>query len=345
MNPTITSSSPIDAALQSFAAALTRSVATLYNDAAMPTITFESPRRPEFGDFATNVGFALAKSVRKAPQHVGNELIAHLREHEATALKAFAAIDAAAGFINLRLAPDVWHTVLSNILGNGDAYGQLPPRGERISLEFGSANPTGPLVVVQGRALSVGDTLARAMRLCGYDVFVEWIINDAGRQVEMLGRSLYARYRQCFDAREPFPEDGYPGSYLLPIAEKIVANDGRVWMDREESQWLPHFTRIGRDELVAQQKHSVANFGVTYDLWQSEKELHDDGRVTISAQPISKKAQRSFARQNSVTIKIASWFAAMAVQRILHRMSPIITRNSSAPSTSSIFSGRITTGI
>jgi arginyl-tRNA synthetase len=117
------------------------------------------------------------------------------------------------------------------------------------------------------------------MRYCGYDVFVEWIINDAGGQLDTLGRSLYARYRQSFDPAFPFPEEGYPGDYLPPIAQRIADADGEKWIGAEESEWLPYFSKFGRDTLVAEQLQTVERFGVHYDLWQSEKELHDTGRI------------------------------------------------------------------
>ncbi len=134
-------------------------------------------------------------------------------------------------------------------------------------------------MVVQGRTLSIGQTLANAMRYAGYDVFTEWIINDAGNQMDTLGRSLYARYRQRFDAASPFPEEGYPGDYLLPIAEAIAQADGEKWITADEVAWLPHFAKFGRDTLVADQQVTAERFGVHFDLWQSEKALHDDGSV------------------------------------------------------------------
>jgi arginyl-tRNA synthetase len=155
----------------------------------------------------------------------------------------------------------------------------LPNNGKRISLEFGSANPTGPLVVVQGRTLSIGDALVRAFRMRGYGVFVEWIINDAGAQMDTLGRSLYARYRQIGEPGFLFPEDGYPGEYLVPIARAIRERDGDKWVETPESEWLAYFKKFGRDELVAQQERTAERFGVHYDLWQSEKELHETGKI------------------------------------------------------------------
>ena len=268
-----------DDALAAFAGAVADLVAARYPDAPAVTVAFEAPRRPEFGDFATNVAFSLAKVARRSPNDVAANLVSDLREHAPNVAALFTAIDAVAGFINVRLAPVVWQTQIATILREGTNFGRRASNGTRISLEFGSANPTGPLVVVQGRTLSIGGTLANALRYCGYDVFVEWIINDAGSQMDTLGRSLYARYLQHFDPSHPFPEEGYPGEYLLPIAQRIVARDGERWRDADESVWLPYFATFGRDTLVAEQQETAKRFGVAYDLWQSERELHESGKV------------------------------------------------------------------
>jgi arginyl-tRNA synthetase len=281
MNPTITETpGPLpEDALQAFAAAVRSAVAARYPDAADATPAFEAPRRPEFGDFATNVALQLAKIAKRSPQDVATALIADVRAAAPELASLFASIDPVAGFINLRLAAPVWQNSVRHILGRGDDFGKLPSNGKRISLEFGSANPTGPLVVVQGRTLSIGDALVRAFRMRGYDVFVEWIINDAGAQMDTLGKSLYARYRQLTEPDFPFPEDGYPGDYLVPIARSIRERDGDKWVTQSGVAWLPHFKTFGRDELVAQQERTAERFRVRYDLWQSEKELHDTGKI------------------------------------------------------------------
>ncbi len=188
-----------------------------------------------------------------------------------------------AGFINLRFTPHIWQRELLRLAGEAQTPAAPLERkdgsAKRVSLEFGSANPTGPLVVVQGRTLSIGDALANAMRFCGYDVFTEWIINDAGAQIERLGRSIYARYRQIDDPSFLFPEDGYPADYLLPIARTMYDRDGDRWTNAPEPEWLPIFETLGRDAIVAGQKRTAERFGVAYDLWQSEKELHDSGKI------------------------------------------------------------------
>ncbi len=280
MNPITTENPgllPADA-LRVVGDALAAAAAARYPGGAV-AVTFEAPRRPEFGDFATNLAFALAQTARRAPQLVAGELIEAAREASPELARVLASIEPSGGFINLRLAPAIWQNAVAHILREGTAYGSAPSNGRRISLEFGSANPTGPLVVVQGRTLSLGGTLAAVMRARGYDVFVEWIINDTGSQLDTLGRSLYARYRQIENPDFPFPDDGYPGDYLLPIARSLYARDGSRWCDAPESEWLEIFARYARDELVAQQQRTVERFRVAYDLWQSERELHEAGKI------------------------------------------------------------------
>ncbi len=270
---------PRDDALRAFADAIGAAAVAKYPQVGPPAVSFEAPRRPEFGDFSTNLAFSIAKVARSAPQQVATDLVAELARSAPQLDGLFTSIEAIAGFINLRLAPAVWQGAVARVLREGERFGECPPNGQRISLEFGSANPTGPLVVVQGRSMSIGATLANAMRFCGYDVFVEWIINDAGGQLDSLARSVYARYRQLFDDSYPFPQDGYPGGYVVPIAQHIRERDGERWIDAPESEWLPYFSKFGRDELVAQQQGTAQRFGVGYDRWQSEQELHDAGKV------------------------------------------------------------------
>ncbi|MFZ0573590.1 MAG: arginine--tRNA ligase [Candidatus Cybelea sp.] len=269
----------LDDALRAFGDATAAAVKEQY-PGVTPQVAFEAPRRPEFGDFASNIAFSLAKVARRPPHDVATLLATEVLRKAPELAEIFTEIVPVAGFINLRVAPQIWHAELSGILRENEGFGKVPPHGARVSLEFGSANPTGPLVVVQGRSMSIGATLANAMRFCGYEVFVEWIINDAGGQLDALGRSIYARYRQTFEPEFPFPDDGYPGEYLIPIALRIRQRDGDRWISAPEADWLAYFSTAGRDELVAEQRRTAARFGVEYDHWQSERELHDSGQVS-----------------------------------------------------------------
>jgi arginyl-tRNA synthetase len=264
--------------LERLAAAFSKAAGELVPGETPPAVIFESPRNPEFGDFASSVALQLAKRARRPPQQLATELVAKIYADDPS-LHGIVEATPLGGFINVRLAPAFWQRTVADILAAGEDYGRGLPTGEVVSLEFGSANPTGPLVVVQGRTLSLGDSIANAMRFCGIDVKTEWIINDAGSQLDTLGRSLYARYRQLTDPAFPFPDEGYPGDYLIPIARDIREREGDRFDTLPESDWLPYFSRTGRDMLVASQQATCRRFGVHYDLWQSEKELHERGAI------------------------------------------------------------------
>ncbi len=154
------------------------------------------------------------------------------------------------------LVPQFWQRTVAGVLREGENFGAGARQNERISLEFGSANPTGPLLVVQGRTLSIGDTLAKTLRFAGYSVFTEWIINDAGSQMDTLARSLYARYMQLWDAAFPFPDEGYPADYLVPIAERIRSIDGAHWRTAAEAEWMRTLRRSDATTSSANSKPS-----------------------------------------------------------------------------------------
>lgn len=270
--------SPAQTALRDFHNAARRAIERRFGvpDAA---VGFEAPRRAEFGDYATNAAFALAKQAKRSPNEIATQIAQDVQSDEPQTAATFDRIEAVAGFINLRIAADVWQRELAYVLHEGASFGAAPSNGIRVSLEFGSANPTGPLVVVQGRSMSIGATLANAMRLRGYQVFTEWIINDAGAQLETLARSVYARYREGFGLPAEIPEDGYPGAYVAEIAKEIAERDGDRWLAIQTEEWVPYFGTFARDRLVAQQQQTAQRFGVAYDRWQSERELHETGKV------------------------------------------------------------------
>jgi arginyl-tRNA synthetase len=261
------------------AEALQRATAALLGSEDVPPVAFEAPRNPDFGDFASNVALQLARRARQPPQHLAERLVETMFAQDPSLREILADARPLGGFINVRMSPRHWQQAVAQILCEGSAYGRSAPTGFRISLEFGSANPTGPLVVVQGRTLSLGDSIANAMRFCGYDVTTEWIVNDAGSQLDTLARSLYARYRQLFDPHYPFPDDGYPGDYLVAMAAALRAEDGARWVEAGAAQWVPHFGKYGRDAIVADQQKTCERFGIAFDRWQSEKVLHESGAI------------------------------------------------------------------
>jgi arginyl-tRNA synthetase len=292
--------------LARLAAAFSQAAGEIVPGDAPPAVAFESPRNPDFGDFASNVALQLAKRARRAPQQLATDIIAKIFSNDPSLRDVIAAATPLGGFINVRLAPAYWQRVVARILREGADYGRGLPTGERVSLEFGSANPTGPLVVVQGRTLSLGDSIAKAMRFCGTAVETEWIINDAGSQIDTLGRSLYARYRQLVVPNFPFPEDGYPGDYLLPLARELRERDGDRYDAAPESEWLPVFALFGRDRLVAEQQRTAARFGVSYDRWQSEKELHRSGAVSAGIAELARRGH-TFEEDGAVWMRTTAF--------------------------------------
>ncbi|GAC1308664.1 MAG: arginine--tRNA ligase [Vulcanimicrobiaceae bacterium] len=292
--------------LELLAAAFSQAAADLVPGEAPPPVTFEAPRNPAFGDFASNVALQLAKRARRAPQQLATELVERSFAHEPALRALVAEATPVGGFINVRLAPAYWQNVVAGILRDGASYGKGAPTGERISLEFGSANPTGPLLVVQGRSLSLGDSIANTMRFAGIDVTTEWIVNDAGSQMDTLGRSIYARYRQLGDAAYPFPDDGYPGAYLLPLAAALREREGARYDTSPEDAWLPFFTAYGRDRLVEEQRRTAERFRVSNERWQSERELHDEGAVAASIAELTERGH-TFERDGAVWMRTTTF--------------------------------------
>jgi arginyl-tRNA synthetase len=287
MSLTITNGADPD--LARLAAALSAAAHDVVPGDAPPPIVLEAPRNLDHGDFSSNVALQLAKRARRPPQTLAIEIVERLAASGGGTPQIVSEITPLGGFINVRLSAAYWQRTVRNVLSAGADFGRGAPTGERVSLEFGSANPTGPLVVVQGRTLSLGDSIAKAMQFAGIEVTSEWIINDAGSQLDRLGHSLYSRYRQIAEPAFPFPEDGYPGDYLAPIARRLRESDGDRYDAAPESDWLPFFAKYGRDQLVAEQQRTAERFRVHYDRWQSEKELHESGAVATGIEALRER--------------------------------------------------------
>ncbi|MFQ5828713.1 MAG: arginine--tRNA ligase [Candidatus Methylomirabilia bacterium] len=179
-------------------------------------LLWEVPRDAAYGDYATNAAMVLARSSRRPPRQLAEQMVKHW-----PALDAVERVEVAGpGFVNVFLSLAWCREALRQILAAGPAYGRSSwGRPERVRIEFVSANPTGPLVIVNGRAAAVGDSLARILRSQGFTVLTEYYVNDAGNQVTMLARSVEARVRQALGEAAAVPEGGYPGEYLVDLAK------------------------------------------------------------------------------------------------------------------------------
>ncbi|WP_020591833.1 arginine--tRNA ligase [Kiloniella laminariae] len=240
-------------------------------------VSAEPPRDSSHGDISTNAAMVLAKPAAMKPRDLAALLAARLER-----LDVVNSVDIAGpGFINLRLEEKLWLEQIGTILKAGLAYGNSDMgQGERVNVEYVSANPTGPLTVGHARGAIVGDALASLLAKVGYDVCREYYINDAGNQVNVLAGSAYLRYREALgeDIGE-IPAGFYPGEYLIDVGKALVARDGDKWLGKEESAWLPEVRKFAIAQLIDLIKTDLAALGVVMDLYSSERELVEAGGV------------------------------------------------------------------
>ena len=239
---------------------------------------WDIPKDASYGDLSNPVSFKLAASRRQPPPVVAQELAkAFLARCKRLRLaKHIDRVEAKAGFLNVFLSQRVLLGALRQILREGARYGtRTLSDAPSVNIEFVSANPTGPLSVAHGRQAAVGDVLARLLRSQGYQVTTEYYLNDEGRQIELLGRSLRVRYLNALGREEPFPEDGYHGAYLIDSARQLVAAQG----DRLVEEPPATFMERGKDELLEIIKNDLNRFGLHFDQWTSQRWLRTSGRI------------------------------------------------------------------
>ncbi len=254
-------------------------------------VTVEPPRDPAHGDLATNASMVLAGSVKEPPMSLAERIVASLEKRELASMVAarlagreaqrFTAAAARPGFINFTLAPEVWHAQLRAILRAGTAFGDSQiGGGERVNVEFVSANPTGPMHVAHGRGAVVGDALAGLLSKAGFSVAREYYINDAGAQVDILARSTHLRYREALgEVVGPIPEGFYPGDYLIETGRALADRDGRKWLDRPVAEWLRPVREFAVVQMMALIRADLALLGVSHDVFVSERKLVEQGTV------------------------------------------------------------------
>ena len=239
--------------------------------AALPaTVTVERPRNPEHGDYATNVALQLGKKVGVNPRDLAGWLADALAGADGVA----SAEIAGPGFVNLRIATSAQGAIINNVIDAGVSYGHSDElRGQRINLEFVSANPTGPIHIGGTRWAAVGDALGRLLSTQGADVVREYYFNDHGAQIDRFTRSLIAAARG-----EPTPAEGYAGSYITEIAAQVVEKAPDALSQPEEQQ-CETFRSIGVDLMFGHIKQSLHDFGTDFDVYTHEESMHSSGRV------------------------------------------------------------------
>jgi arginyl-tRNA synthetase len=252
-------------------AALKDALARLVPDAADVAIVVERPKQSDHGDYASNVALTAAKRAKRNPRELATAIAADV----GTALRDTAACEIAGpGFINFRLSAAARQAVVRDILAEGDRYGRSNAcGGERVMVEFVSANPTGPLHVGHGRQAALGDALANLLQWQGCDVTREFYYNDAGQQIENLAVSVRARAKEILGESGEFPEDGYRGEYIRELAQRYLDEVGHDLSDIESIR------RFAVAELRKEQDRDLDAFGVKFDNYYLESSLYTDGRV------------------------------------------------------------------
>jgi arginyl-tRNA synthetase len=252
--------------MQTLIAALRRALEAIDVDPGAVGIELTVPDRPEHGDWSTNLPLQLAKRVGEKPRDLAARIVAAV---EADPPPHFERIEIAGpGFLNFFLTPTWLHDVLRLVVATGDGFGAgTSLAGERINLEFVSANPTGPLHAGGGRWVAVGDALANLLAAQGAEVHREYYLNDAGSQLDVFGASLFARYTGDLP-----PEGGYQGEYLIEMSLRMRAELGDVVTQEQAQEW-------GYRDVVRQLEDDLARIGVHFDTWFSERTLHERGEV------------------------------------------------------------------
>lgn len=239
-------------------------------------ITLEKPRNEAFGDFATTIALSLAKVFRTNPRRIAEEITRRL-EDEAGIIDE-TTIDGP-GFINFRLKQTYWQHYLDEVLRLGEQYGSSTwGEGVKVQVEFVSANPTGPLNVVSARAAAVGDVLVSLFQKVGFRAYREYYINDAGRQIRLLGASVAARYMQLFGYDEAVPEDGYQGDYIMTLAREIQAEHGDRFVGIEKEQRAEEMAALALEKMIRLHQQAMDQYRVHYDVWFRESELRKAGK-------------------------------------------------------------------
>ena len=239
--------------------------------------TIEPPKDKSHGDLASNVAMMATKAAKMPPRQLAGEL----REDLLAAGADLADVSVAGpGFLNVTFTPAFWQRTVLSVAAAGAAYGRLAiGAGTKIQVEFVSANPTGPLHIGHGRGAAVGDCLARVLRAAGFEVETEYYINDAGRQMRILGQSILYRCRELAGRDVPEPEDYHRGDYVRDLARELLDREGEAFWSLPEDKAVDVCRLYGEQEILAGIKKDLQDFRVGHDVWFPESKLFAAGAV------------------------------------------------------------------
>lgn len=240
-----------------------------------PTVELETPKVETHGDLSCPIAMELARVLKKPPRQLAQEIIESLDRD------IFEKVEVAGpGFINFIFRKKFVLEKLNQLLEQGENFFKVNiGKGKRVQIEFVSANPTGPLHLGHGRGAAVGQALANILKEAGYDVLTEYYINDAGKQVELLGLSVYVALQNLFGNQTPMPEECYKGDYIKELAEKVYGHYGESLKDRSFEEIGDLLIDFSYKEIIAEIKKDLEDFGVFFDNWVSERKLYHTGQV------------------------------------------------------------------
>lgn len=240
-------------------------------------IEIEEPKSDAHGDFSTNIAMKMASVQKISPRKIAEVIIAQMDDPDRIIKKTEIA---GPGFINFFLKASSWYPVLRKIHDKGSKYGSSNVGNrEKIQVEFVSSNPTGPLHIGHGRGAAVGDSIGNILSFCGYEIQKEYYINDSGRQIYTLGRSVYLRYKELIGQPISFPPECYQGDYIREFAAFVKADKGSKLLDMDEENAISYCAKLMAKKILSGIRQDLNAFGVKFDNWFSEQSLYDAGRV------------------------------------------------------------------
>lgn len=263
--------------------------AGLATEEQIPDIILETPKDKAHGDYATNAAMQLARVAKKAPKMIAEEIIHHFDRSKASIEKIELA---GPGFINFYMDNSYLTDLIPTILSEGSEYGRSNAgKGQKIQVEFVSANPTGDLHLGHARGAAVGDSLCNVLDKAGYEVSREYYINDAGNQIHNLALSVEARYFQALGLDKEMPEDGYHGQDIVGIGKKLAEQYGDKYAQADEQERYEFFRQYGLDYEMAKLKTDLENFRVPFDVWYSETSLYKNGKIDETLNELRERGQ------------------------------------------------------
>ena len=253
----------------------------------IPSIEVESTKENSHGDYATNLAMILASSMKTNPRKIADAIVKNIQDKDDMLEKVEIA---GPGFINFFMKGNAWVKLLKEVDEKKDHYGESDlGRDKRVQVEFVSANPTGPLHIGHARGAVIGDVIANILKASGFSVFREYYINDAGNQMNNLGRSVFYRYRELLGEKIDYPADCYQGQYIEDLAGEILEKYGNRYLTEDEKDILEFFTGYAADFILKGIKKDLNAFGVVFDRYFSEKELYKNDGVRKLLQKLQKK--------------------------------------------------------